>query len=147
MYKENLELVVEPGTYNSLNPNEESKDFQVHVASFWTKSKRTSRYSISVSQPKRLYQLPELDHLAPKWENIKAFKNQEITWEEYTNRYLELLKQRFEDPLGESILEYLSAQTNLNNITLCCWEKEDDPHCHRKIVYDLIPERHQGERK
>lgn len=81
--------------------------------------------------------------IIPSWGLVKGFKDGKITWEVYTRIYLEQLQNV---NLGKA-LEKLGTLLEADQIVLCCWEGKDDPHCHRKLLYDLIPEDMRGERE
>ena len=92
---------------------------------------------------KNLPEAPNLRFLVPIWTNVAAHKAGRITWAEFTLRYREQIEQI--DVVGE--LQALAEKWNVDEITLCCFEAAADEHCHRKILYDYLPEDMRGERK
>lgn len=76
---------------------------------------------------------PSLDLLSA----YKGWKGKPITWDEYVERFLE----EMESPESRKKIEEL-AKRSLGGevISLLCYEKESNPHCHRHIVKRLIEE-------
>jgi hypothetical protein len=70
--------------------------------------------------------------LAPTWHIVMGVKQGHITPEEYTERYLELLRQRFRRNKQEflEILEY-------DQVTLLCYCRPGD-FCHRHLAVDVL---------
>lgn len=71
--------------------------------------------------------------LAPTQDILSDFKAKKITWEEYTERYLKLLRERdIEKKIDELISE---------NQVICFLCSEHKPHnCHRSLLTQYIKE-------
>lgn len=93
--------------------------------SYFAKPKygRGIEISIANSQPKSI-QLDKYQKLVPPWDIVSAWKNKQITWDEFTKQYTE----RVLDKLNPS-----EIAAELDGCILCCWEK-DFRVCHRTIV-------------
>ncbi len=74
------------------------------------------------------------------WKDAKAGK---IDWDEYTVAYKAQI--RFLDLY--MIMKVLCKHLKVDEITLCCYEAEKDEHCHRKLLFDWLPEDIQGQRR
>ncbi len=70
--------------------------------------------------------------LGPSKDLLDAWKADSITWEEYTDRYHEEMKSR------TGLIAKLAERSKKGTITLLCFEKEDNPHCHRHLLKRLI---------
>lgn len=69
----------------------------------------------------------------PTKEILKAYRNKVISWEEYEERFLELLEKRKER------IEKRLENLDLENACLLC--SEDKPHrCHRRLVAEYLKE-------
>ena len=76
--------------------------------------------------------------LAPTQELLDEWRDDEITWETYEDRFRELLNEReVEDQLDQDSFE--------KSTVLLCSEHEPD-HCHRRIVVEYLNE-HWGDIK
>ena len=71
-----------------------------------------------------------LPQLAPTWELLKAYKQEEITQQDYAEVYIALLKKRNFTP--QRILDALP-----DNSRLLCYEKIGD-FCHRRVLATWI---------
>lgn len=71
---------------------------------------------------------PEL--LAPTSELLKAYRNDEVTWDDYEIRFLELMThRRLEDKLSPEMFTPRTA--------LLCSEHTAE-HCHRRLIVDYL---------
>ena len=70
--------------------------------------------------------------LAPSKELLQDWKNNNITWQEYKLRYF---KEMENEQQCMQILADLAASCT---ITLLCFEKEGNPHCHRHLLKNLL---------
>jgi hypothetical protein len=70
--------------------------------------------------------------LAPTWDIVMGVKDGHITPEQYTGRYLELLRQRFRRNKQE-FLEILQH----DQVTLLCYCRPGD-FCHRHLAVDVL---------
>lgn len=75
--------------------------------------------------------------LAPTEELFKAYKNKKITWEEFKEQYIQLLKdRRIEDEIDKI----------MGNKTVCLLCSEHKPHtCHRSFLAEYINKHHDGD--
>ena len=73
------------------------------------------------------------DKVAPRKEDLEAFKNKQITWHEFARRYREKLENLESWKWMERVAKLAKHQT----VILCCYEK-DPTHCHRSILLDRI---------
>lgn len=70
--------------------------------------------------------------LAPSKGLLEDWKASRISWDEYTVRYRkEMLAQ---EPAVAALRQKARGET----ITLLCYEREGDPHCHRHLLKELI---------
>lgn len=102
----------------------------MRVAS-WFGEKVGCVVGISLSVPKGAKYDKLMPSLYPDWQLVQDWKKGRISWDEYGERYLALLRSRW--PLG--LKEEIMALPN--DVTLCCWER-DPEHCHRSIVAEVI---------
>ena len=72
------------------------------------------------------------DELAPTKELLASYRDKEILWEEFAQKYQDLIKVR-------GTLEK-SSQDDFENAVLLCSEREPEK-CHRTLLADLIIER------
>jgi len=70
--------------------------------------------------------------LAPSRELLKDWNNGKITWQEYELRYAEEMQSQ------QGCIARLREISTNKTITLLCFEKEDNSHCHRHILRRLI---------
>lgn len=67
--------------------------------------------------------------LAPTKDILDAYKKKNISWQEYSNRYLDLIQRRQ--------VESLLNKDNLQDACLLC--SEDKPHyCHRRLAAEYL---------
>ncbi len=71
--------------------------------------------------------------LAPSRELLRAFKDGQITWDEYAPRYLE--EMRDEKPVAE--IHRLAELAGTQTVTVMCLCK-DEAQCHRRLLRELI---------
>ena len=70
--------------------------------------------------------------LAPSKELLSDWKLNRIDWDEYIVRY------HTEMCPHSALIEQLAQTSKKHSITLLCFEREDDPHCHRHLLKKLI---------
>lgn len=75
--------------------------------------------------------------LAPTWAMVMAVKAGEITWEEYSQAYFELMRRRW-------VKGYVGYKGNpfdpimqLERVVLCCY-CTDHTHCHRALATEVL---------
>lgn len=91
--------------------------------------------AIAISKkPPTWYKGSNYPHIAPTWDLIYRIKGGQITEEEYTSLYLDMLKERAFNP--QHFVDSLEDEVTV----LLCYEKPTD-FCHRHIVASLIEER------
>lgn len=87
--------------------------------------------SISSSRPKWLmgvtvYDLPVLH---PHWDLINSWKNQNISWKEYTAWYYNQLR-----PVNpKNVYDRICELSRGKDVVLLCWEGREEP-CHRHLI-------------
>lgn len=95
-----------------------------------------SRYRPRGFSKERLSLTEHLKDVAPSVDLLRDWKTSNISWAEYESRYhQEMLEQR------ERIKD-LAKRANGKTITLLCFERGDNPHCHRHLLKRLI-EKHK----
>ena len=73
---------------------------------------------------------------APTWEMVMARKNELITWEQYTERYLNLMRERYRKNANR-----FAEACNAGEITLLCYCSNglsNGKKCHRYLLADLL---------
>ena len=82
---------------------------------------------------KKDLQLTEwLRELGPSVKLLRDWKKGNISWQEYERQYFEEMKtQKYK------IIE-LANRASIKTITLLCFEKEDNPCCHRHLLKKFI---------
>ena len=70
--------------------------------------------------------------LAPSRALLADWKKGEITWPEYVSRYKGEMSHQIER------ICLLADRARHNVITLLCFEREGDPHCHRYALKEMI---------
>jgi len=73
--------------------------------------------------------------LAPTWDMVMAFKKGKITWEQYRERYLQLLSERYKTRRKEFI--DLIEQARKEDVVLLCYCK-DERFCHRTLAKEFL---------
>lgn len=86
---------------------------------------------ISSSKPEWLVgrRIIDMPVLYPHWDIINAWKNHEISWEEYTKRYYAQLN----NVPKHDILSKLEDLSGGKDVVLLCWEGAGKP-CHRQLI-------------
>ena len=70
--------------------------------------------------------------LAPSKELLQDWKSKNITWQEYELRYFKEMENK------QEFIKELANLAASGTITLLCFEKENNPHCHRHLLKQLI---------
>jgi uncharacterized protein YeaO (DUF488 family) len=91
-----------------------------------------SLVSISRSHPKAFQVDAHLSFLAPSQALLKDWKHQQLTEEDYTQRYRQEIQQSWLKVSG-----WLDSLTPEINCTLLCWEKKGE-FCHRNLVMAMV---------
>lgn len=98
-----------------------------------------SGYAKGIDLKYFLKKLCDIDYIhevqmAPSDEILKAYRNKEITWNEYETRYLNLLHTRnIKELINEKYLDRLD-----HSCVLCSEDLPDK--CHRRLLVDYIKE-------
>ncbi len=71
-------------------------------------------------------------NVAPSRELLADWKAEHISWSEYVARYKREMSQQTE-AIGS-----LAALAASETITMLCYEAEDDPHCHRHLLKEML---------
>lgn len=91
-----------------------------------------SRYRPRGLSKERLALSAWIRDLAPSKELVKDWKSGRINWDEYEKRYQAEMAAQTEQ------IEILAEKSRLGTITLLCFEREPDPHCHRHLLKRMI---------
>ena len=70
--------------------------------------------------------------LAPSKELLQDWKNNNIAWQEYELRYFKEMENK------QQCIQKLTNLAAPGTITLLCFEKENNPHCHRHLLKNLL---------
>ena len=70
--------------------------------------------------------------LAPSKELLQDWKKNKISWQEYEQRYSKEMES------NQQFIGELANLAETSTITLLCFEKEDNPHCHRHLLKQMI---------
>ena len=81
---------------------------------------------------------------APTWQMVMASKRGQITWDDYTQQYTALMRQRYAEN-QQAFLEVL----NHKKPVVSCYCKDThqtDKHCHRYILIEILEKiaKHHG---
>ena len=108
-----------------------------------TKRLYTSYYGKAARDPKALAtssKIPTYYHnlqvfaaLAPKWEFVLEQIKGTITWEDYVDRYMDLIVDK-RGLKAENIVEMVDD----GSIFLCYEKSEEMAHCHRRLIAKWI---------
>jgi uncharacterized protein YeaO (DUF488 family) len=109
-------------TKSVYDPAKESDGKRFLVTRYWPRG-------VSKNKPKLSKWIREL---APSKELLQDWKNNSITWQEYEQRYFEEIEDK------QELIKKLANLAASGTITLLCFEKEDNPHCHRHLLKQLI---------
>ena len=84
--------------------------------------------SIANSKPQGLF-IPECSLLKPYWSTVQAYKNKDISYNQFAEQYIEQLSTA---PVI-TYFDKLKELSQFNPLVLMCWE-EDYTICHRTIA-------------
>lgn len=73
--------------------------------------------------------------LAPTWDMVMDFKKGKISWGEYKEKYLDLLRRRWKTRKAEFMHIIEEGQTK--TVVLLCF-CNDETRCHRTIAKDVL---------
>lgn len=109
-------------TKSVYDPIEESDGNRILVTRYWPRG----------LSKKRLLLTAWLRNLAPSVELLCAWKSESISWKEYEVRYSkEMIAQRKE-------IDALVQKAREGIVTLLCFERENNPCCHRHLLKTMI---------
>lgn len=92
----------------------------------------------SVSNKLRQFHFDKhISKLAPSKSLLNNWLAKRISWAEYTKCFLEEMNSKQSKNI---IIKLAMLSMKGETITLLCYEKEENPHCHRHIVKKLISE-------
>ncbi len=109
-------------TKSVYDPVEESDGQRILVSRYWPRGLSRERLSL----------IEHLKDAAPSVELLQDWKKGNISWGEYKKRYHQEMLQQ------QDIISKLAKMASDKTITLLCFEREEDPHCHRHLLKDLI---------
>lgn len=104
------------------DPVEDSDGERILVSRYWPRG----------LSKERLLLTEHLKELAPSLELLQDWKAGNISWEEYETRYLE------EMSVQQGKFQELAKKAHWGTITLLCFEREENPCCHRHLLKKLI---------
>ena len=104
------------------DPVGQSDGDRILVTRYWPRG--VSRECLSITD--------WLPNLAPSKELLKDWKGQRVSWQEYTVRYHKEMRSK------QKTIRDLANSAKRGTITLLCYEREDNPCCHRHLLKRLI---------
>jgi len=111
-------------TKSVYDPVEDGDGYRILITHYWPRGISKSRMSAEW-----------VKDLAPSRELLDDWKKNRISWADYMARY------HTEMGKHEAIIGELARRSQDGTITLLCFEREGDPHCHRHLLAKLIEER------
>ena len=111
-------------TKSVYDPAEESDGERILVIRYWPRGVSKKRLAIK----------EWLRDLAPSVKLLRDWKNGNIAWDEYIVRY------HNEMAVQKKRIEELAQRAKQDAITLLCFEREGNPHCHRYLLKRMIEE-------
>ena len=72
--------------------------------------------------------------VAPSRRLLADWRGGAISWDQYVRRYTSEMSQQTHE------IEKLAKLAEKETITLLCYEREGDPHCHRYLLKEMIEE-------
>jgi uncharacterized protein YeaO (DUF488 family) len=109
-------------TKSVYDPPEQSDGDRILVTRYWPRGISRDRLTITDWR----------QNLAPSKELLQDWKKHKITWQEYTLRYHEEMRDQ------QAAIKELADRAKRGTITLLCFERENDPHCHRHLLKELV---------
>ena len=111
-------------TKSVYDPVEDSDGDRIFITRYWPRGISKGRMSAEW-----------VKDLAPNRELLDDWKKHRIDWREYTDRYhIEMLA-------NVAAVAAVAKRAQEGIVTLLCFEREGDPHCHRHLLAKLIEER------
>ena len=112
-------MVKTKSVYDPVEPDDGKR---ILVTRYWPRGLSKERLSLSA----------RMLEVAPSVELLRDWKAGKISWTEYESRYFKEIASQTEKIRG------LAKQSRHNTITLLCFEKENNPCCHRHLLKRLI---------
>jgi uncharacterized protein YeaO (DUF488 family) len=109
-------------TKSVYDPVEESDGQRILVSRYWPRGLSRERLSLT----------EHLKEVAPSIELLHDWKAGNISWAEYKSRYYKEMARQHET------ISKLAKMASDKRITLLCLEREENPHCHRHLLKDMI---------
>ena len=89
-------------------------------------------YSLALSVPHNVGPVQGTVHcLCPTWDMVRDYKARQISEDEYTAKYHDLMVKRW-----PAVRRWLDSLDPNQDMYLCCWERTG--FCHRYLVAKLI---------
>ncbi len=109
-------------TKSIYKPIEEEDGLRVLITRWYPRGVKREKYDIWVRE------------LAPSAELLKRYKNTEVDWDDFKITLLSELRDNMD---SVEAIHALQARSNMQDITLLCYEKDGCP-CHRHMVRELV---------
>ena len=114
-------MVKTKSVYDPVDPSDGDR---LLVSRFWPRG--ISKERLRLAEWRR--------ELAPSKHLLREWRSRRISWDEYEIRYgQEMVPHR-------QVIEELAQRAKGNGITLLCFEREGNPHCHRHLLKKMIEE-------
>jgi len=112
-------MVKTKSVYDPVEPDDGER---ILVTRYWPRGLSKERLSLAA----------RMREVAPSVELLRDWKAGKISWAEYEGRYYS------EMALQEKNLKDLAQRSRHSTVTLLCFERENNPHCHRYLLKKLI---------
>lgn len=109
-------------TKSIYKPKEETDGIRILVTRYYPRGVRKDHFDHWIRD------------LAPSAKLLKSYKLGERNWQEFT---IALLSEFRDSPASLETISRLHGQSNSENITFLCYEKDGNP-CHRHILREII---------
>jgi uncharacterized protein YeaO (DUF488 family) len=112
----------------------------LHTASFYQPENWRGRlFRVSRQHPRgRRVQWESLPFFYPTYDIVKAYRQGDIDFQEYTGAYLAQLVQRWDS--DQAMRTWVKASPSLGDFTLLCFERAGEP-CHRLLLARWLKDR------
>ncbi len=101
---------------------EDSDGKRILVTRFWPRWKKREELQLH----------SWVKDVAPSRELLADWKAKRIFWTQYVARYKDEMTHQVD------AIDSLAAIAANETITLLCYEAEDDPHCHRHLLKEML---------
>jgi hypothetical protein len=75
---------------------------------------------------------------APTWDLLMGSKQGRLTWEQYTEGFLALMRQRYANPEQRNAFEEVLNSDKVVVFTCYCNDCYEDYHCHRYLLVGIF---------